>query len=105
MRVVQPRGRASLVQESPPRRRVGGGVNAQNLEGYRPVQPHVNRLVDGSHATSAQLADHTVACDPPSRFEAPSRPAAWPRATAGTRRLADESVHQLQTLERRTDVF
>ena len=93
MRMVQPRGRASLVQEPAPRRRVGGGVNAQNLEGHRPVQPHVNRLIDGPHAPSSQLADHSVTCDPPSRFEAPPRPPAWPRASLGARRPADQSVH------------
>ena len=45
---------------------------SENFQGNRPVEAHVDRLINGSHAAAAQLADHAVSRDPPSRFDVPA---------------------------------
>src|SRR5262245_54421491 len=63
--MMQARRGPGFVQEPAACRWVGGRVGAQHLECHGTVQGDVDRLVDGSHAAAAQLANHTITRDLP----------------------------------------
>jgi hypothetical protein len=105
VRVVQPGGGASLVQEPATGRGIGRGVQAKNLERHGPVEPHVHGLVDCAHASSSELAHNPVAGDSLARLNPMVEPAAAAASGPGRRTEPKQAVNQFQAINGRSEVI